>query len=65
MVDQYQGQGLGGALMCHLTAIARAEGLKELIAEVPPENTPMLKVFERSGLRMRIVLLPASANPYL
>ena len=58
VVDQYQGQGLGGALMRHLTAIAREGGLKELIAEVLPENTPMLKVFQRSGLRMSTMREP-------
>ena len=30
--------------------IARAAGLGELVAEVLPDNAPMLKVFERSGL---------------
>jgi GNAT superfamily N-acetyltransferase len=50
VVDQYQGQGIGTALMHHITAIARNAGLRELIAEVLPENMPMLKVFEKSGL---------------
>ena len=50
VVDQYQGQGIGATLMHHLTAIARGAGLKELIAEVLPDNVPMLKVFEKSGL---------------
>jgi GNAT superfamily N-acetyltransferase len=49
VVDQYQGQGLGAALMHHLAAIARSAGIKELIAEVLPDNVPMLKVFEKSG----------------
>jgi GNAT superfamily N-acetyltransferase len=52
VIDQYQGQGVGAALMRHLAAIARAAGLQELIAEVLSENVPMLKVFENSGLRM-------------
>jgi GNAT superfamily N-acetyltransferase len=52
VVDQYQGQGIGAALMRHLAAIARAAGLEELIAEVLSDNTPMLKVFEKSGLRL-------------
>ena len=52
VIDQYQGQGIGAALMRHLVVIARAAGLKELIAEVLPENMPMLKVFEKSGLDM-------------
>ena len=51
VVDQYQGRGIGAALMAHLAAIARAAGLKELVAEVLPGNLPMLKVFEKSGLQ--------------
>jgi GNAT superfamily N-acetyltransferase len=50
VVDEYQGQGIGAALMRHLTLLARDAGLKELIAEVLPENLPMLKVFQNSGL---------------
>jgi GNAT superfamily N-acetyltransferase len=50
VIDQYQGQGVGAALMRHLAAIAREAGLRELTAEVLPENAPMLKVFEKSGL---------------
>ena len=38
--------------MRHLTTLARDAGLKELIAEVLPENIPMLKVFENSGLKL-------------
>jgi GNAT superfamily N-acetyltransferase len=50
VVDGYQGQGVGSALMRHLAAIARDAGLRELIAEVLAENSPMLKVFANSGL---------------
>jgi RimJ/RimL family protein N-acetyltransferase len=39
-------------LIRHLTGIARAAALKEFIAEVLPENVPMLRVFERCGLAM-------------
>ena len=49
VIDQYQGQGIAAALMRHLAAIAREAGLRELIAEVLPDNIGMLKVFERSG----------------
>jgi GNAT superfamily N-acetyltransferase len=52
VIDQYQGQGIGTALMRHLAAIARGNGLKELIAEVLPDNISMLKVFEKSGLHV-------------
>jgi hypothetical protein len=37
-------------LMRHLAAIARKAGLKQLVAEVLPENVPMMRVFEKSGL---------------
>jgi RimJ/RimL family protein N-acetyltransferase len=50
VVDQCQGQGIGAALLHHLIVIARKAGLKELTAMVLPDNIPMLKVFERSGL---------------
>ena len=49
IVDQYQGQGIGARLMHHLAAIARIGGVRELIAEVLPDNAPMLKVFAKSG----------------
>jgi len=52
VIDEFQGQGLGAALMRHLATIARDAGLTELIAEVLPDNSPMLKVFEKSGLRL-------------
>jgi ribosomal protein S18 acetylase RimI-like enzyme len=53
VVDQYQGQGVGAALTRHLTILARAGGFEEFVAEVLPENTPMLRVFEKSGLAMK------------
>ena len=52
VVDDYQGQGIGAVLLRHLATIARQAGLKEFTAEVLPDNTPMLKVFERSGLKV-------------
>jgi RimJ/RimL family protein N-acetyltransferase len=48
--EPHQGLGLGTRLMRHLVAIARAAGLRELVAEVLPDNAPMLKVFQRCGL---------------
>ena len=52
VVDRYQGQGIGAALMRHLTTIARDAGLEELVAEVLADNISMLKVFRKSGLRL-------------
>jgi RimJ/RimL family protein N-acetyltransferase len=51
VVDAYQGQGIGSALMRHLSHLARDAGLNGLIAEVLPENTAMLKVFSKFGFR--------------
>jgi RimJ/RimL family protein N-acetyltransferase len=53
VVDEYQGQGIGTALMRHLVKLACNAGIKELVADVLPDNAPMLKVFERSGLGIR------------
>jgi GNAT superfamily N-acetyltransferase len=52
VIDDYQGRGIGSALLAHLAMIARASGLQELVAEVLAENASMLKIFERSGLPM-------------
>jgi len=49
VIDPYQGQGIGTILMRHLALLARDAGLKELIAEVLPENTAMLTVFRKFG----------------
>jgi len=52
LIDEYQGKGIGSALIRHLAAIGREAGLRELVAEVLSDNLPMLRVFERSGLAM-------------
>jgi ribosomal protein S18 acetylase RimI-like enzyme len=51
VVDAYQGQGVGTILMRHLAILARDAGLKELIAEVLPENSAMLKLFRKFGFK--------------
>ena len=51
VVDEFQGRGIASALLRHLVSLARTAGLRQLIAEVLPENTAMLRVLERSGLR--------------
>jgi RimJ/RimL family protein N-acetyltransferase len=53
VVDEFQGQGIASALLRHLITLARAAGLRELIAEVLPDNTAMLRVLERSGLTLQ------------
>jgi RimJ/RimL family protein N-acetyltransferase len=51
--DEFQGQRLGSLLMRHLLTLAREAGLKTFVAEVLAENSAMLKVFEKSGLKVQ------------
>jgi RimJ/RimL family protein N-acetyltransferase len=51
VVDAYQGLGIGTFLMRHLAVLARDAGLKELIADVLPENSAMLKLFKKFGFQ--------------
>ena len=51
VIDDYQGQGIGTLLMRHLAVLARKAGLRELIAEVLPENAAMRKVFSKFGFQ--------------
>ena len=50
----HRGQGIASLLLRHLTLLARAADLSRLEADVLAENQPMLAVFRRSGLLMRI-----------
>jgi GNAT superfamily N-acetyltransferase len=52
VLDSSQGLGVGSMLMRHLVIVARAAGLRELVADVLPENVAMLNVFKNSGLPM-------------
>ena len=49
IVDEYQGKGIGAALLRNLILIARESGLQQLVAEVLPENAPMLALFRKCG----------------
>jgi GNAT superfamily N-acetyltransferase len=49
VIDEYQGQGIGSALLKHLVIVARESGVQQLIAEVLPENAPMLAMFRKFG----------------
>ena len=65
VIDEYQQKGIGTVLMRHLISIARESGLKELVAEVLPDNTPMLKVFRSSGLPVDIQLQSGAVHVVL
>jgi len=49
VVDAWQGCGVGSMLMRHLIKLAGSAGLRELTAEVLPENAAMLRVFRKAG----------------
>jgi GNAT superfamily N-acetyltransferase len=51
--EDWQGLGIAGRLLRHLTAIARGFGFRAFEADVLAENAPMLAVFARSGLPVR------------
>jgi ribosomal protein S18 acetylase RimI-like enzyme len=51
IVDKYQRLGIGAALMRHLILIGRMAGLRVFLADVMPDNSAMLGIFERSGLK--------------
>jgi RimJ/RimL family protein N-acetyltransferase len=51
VVDAFQGQGIGALLTRHLTGLARAAGLRELVADVLPENIAMRRVLGKFGFR--------------
>jgi RimJ/RimL family protein N-acetyltransferase len=52
VIDAWQGRGVGSVLMRHLIKIANEAGLKELTAEVLPENKAMMKVFGKFGFSL-------------
>ncbi len=54
--DDWQGAGLGTALLSHLIDIARKKGVLGFTAEVLAENKAMLNVFHKSGLPVETTL---------
>jgi RimJ/RimL family protein N-acetyltransferase len=51
VIDAYQGQGIAAMLTRHLANLARVAGLKELVADVLPENAAMRKVLGKFGFQ--------------
>ncbi|NOZ96091.1 MAG: GNAT family N-acetyltransferase [Acidobacteria bacterium] len=51
--DSYRGLGISTLLLERLAGLAAANDFTELVAEVLPENTTMLRVLQSSGLELR------------
>ncbi|HEX6349146.1 MAG TPA: GNAT family N-acetyltransferase [Candidatus Dormibacteraeota bacterium] len=60
IADDFQGRGLGTALLGYLAAAAAAAGIGVFEAEVMPENHRMLGVFRDSGYQLRTSALSGS-----
>lgn len=52
VVDAYQHQGLGGELITQLVKIARAEGLKRIVAEFHSENSAIRHLASHGGAKV-------------
>ena len=51
--DPYQGRGLGTILLERIAQAARERHFRRFVAEVLPDNTRMLEVFEHAGYRLQ------------
>jgi acetyltransferase len=52
VTDQYQHQGLGSELIARLVKIARAEGLKRIVAEFHSENSAIRHLAAHGGAKV-------------
>ena len=53
VADELQGHGLGTRLLEQLARRAHEVGIERFVAEVMPDNGPMMRVFDGCGLRRR------------
>jgi acyl-CoA synthetase (NDP forming)/GNAT superfamily N-acetyltransferase len=58
VADALRGHGLGTILMAHLAAVARGDGVSQLVADVLPENRRMLEVFREAGFPTEVTPTP-------
>ncbi len=48
---EYQGRGIGGQIIAEIEALARAEGLAQLVLETGDRHHAAYRVYERAGFR--------------
>jgi len=63
--DEFQDKGIGTYLLDYLIRIARQRGVKALTAEVLPQNTVMLHLFHKTGLRTETRMEEGSYSVYI
>lgn len=51
--DEWQGQGIGAALLTQCLAAARNQGMKQIMGFVLAENTQMLKLGKKLGFKIK------------
>jgi acyl-CoA hydrolase/GNAT superfamily N-acetyltransferase len=51
--DEFQGRGIGSELLAYLGQVARRQGLLGFTADVLGENTPVMKMLEKSGFGLQ------------
>ncbi|WP_307861733.1 bifunctional acetate--CoA ligase family protein/GNAT family N-acetyltransferase [Nocardioides xinjiangensis] len=51
--DRHQGRGIGQLLLEHLAQAGRERGIEEFVAEVLPDNQPMIRTFKDAGYQVR------------
>jgi acyl-CoA hydrolase/RimJ/RimL family protein N-acetyltransferase len=56
VTDAWQGKGVGALLLRRMREIAQASGLAGFTASVLVENKPMLRLFQKSGMDLRLEL---------
>lgn len=49
--DDFQSKGIGSEILWYLIYVAKKQGLKEFTANVLPDNTPVFRLLEKSGLQ--------------
>jgi acyl-CoA hydrolase/GNAT superfamily N-acetyltransferase len=54
VLDEWQGKGVGALMLRRMGEIARARGLAGFSADLFADNKPMLRVFQKSGLKLTV-----------